>query len=247
MNIFSKPAFILNSASGLYMSHIFSSPRTRELVMSIPLYLEMLQKCRNYFPTELEDFSIINYKNIPIWGFIIFPKDGATQEEIDEISSILRLINSRLDIWLFASLKKRLNISANIIFLILYIVSSIVLIFCTFNLTASMTVNIFEQKKEIAIYRALGIRNKDIMFIYIGESFIIILTSSIIGIIIGSIFSYTMYLQWDFYTEINATFNFPVVSLIIILSFSIFCGITSTFFPAKKILNYSVAELIKLN
>ena len=108
----------------------------------------MLQKCRNYFPTELEDFSIINYKNIPIWGFIIFPKDGATQEEIDEISSILRLINSRLDIWLFASLKKRLNISANIIFLILYIVSSIVLIFCTFNLTASMTVNIFEQKKR---------------------------------------------------------------------------------------------------
>ena len=246
MTIISKPAFILDSASGLSMSHSPSSYITRELIMSIPLYLEILQKCRNYFSYEFEDFSIINYKNLPIWGIIIFPKENVTEKEIDEINSILRLIKPRLDIWIFANLKNSLNITANIVYLIFYIVSIIVLIFCLFNLTASLTINIFEQKKEIAIFRALGMIRKSIIFIYIGESFILILSSSIIGSIIGIIISYTMVLHWTVFTGINVTFNFPVGGMIIIFSFSIFGGIISTFFSSKKILNYSIAQIIKL-
>ena len=241
----SKPAFILDSASGLSMSDSPSDYRTREVVLSIPLYLEMLQKCRNYFPDSFEDFYILSYENLPIWGINIFPKENATEEDIEEINSIIRLIKPRLDIWFFANLKKRLNISAKIVYLIFYIVSTIVLIFCLFNLTASMTINIFEQKKEIAVFRALGTFKKHILFIYIGESFILILSSSIIGSIIGSIISYTMALQWSIFTGINVIFHLPTGSIIIIIAFSIFGGILSTFFPAKNILKYSIAELIK--
>ncbi len=245
MILLSKPAFILDSAGGLSMNSQPSMPITRETVVSIPLYLEMLQKCRNYFAESYEDLAIVNYENLPVWGINIKPKESATEEDIELINSILRFSGPDGDLWFFANMKKRLDMASNIIYYIFYIVSSIVLIFCLFNLTASMTINIFEQKKEIAILRSLGTKSRHVIFIYVAEAFILILSSSIIGSIIGSIISYTMALQWTIFTNINVTFNLPTGSIIIIITFSIFGGIISTFFPAKNMLNNSIAQLIK--
>ena len=175
----------------------------------------------------------------------IKPKESATEEDIEKINSILRLLGPKAELWFFANMKKRFDMASNIVFFIFYIVSTIVLIFCLFNLTASMTINIFDQKKEIAILRSLGTKKNHIIFIYVAESFILILSSSIIGSIIGSIISYTMALQWTIFTNVNVVFHLPVGSIILIVLFSIFGGIISTYFPAKRMLNNSIAQLIK--
>jgi ABC-type antimicrobial peptide transport system permease subunit len=245
MLFLSKPAFILDSAGGLSMNSQPSMPITREAVISFPLYLDMLQKCRNYFAETYEDISIASYENLPLWGINIKPKESADEKDIDEINAVLRQYGPDADLWLFASMKKRLDTAANIVFFIFYVVSSIVLIFCLFNLTASMTINIFEQKKEIAILRSLGTKKRHVIFIYIAESFILILSSSIIGSIIGGIISYTMALQWGIFTNVNVTFNIPTGGIILIICFSIFGGILSTYFPAKNMLNNSISQLIK--
>jgi ABC-type antimicrobial peptide transport system permease subunit len=245
MLFLSKPAFILDSAGGLSMNSQPSMVITREAVISFPLYLDMLQKCRNYFAETYEDISIASYENLPLWGINIKPKESADEKDIYEINAVLRQYGPDADLWLFASMKKRLDTAANIVFFIFYVVSSIVLIFCLFNLTASMTINIFEQKKEIAILRSLGTKKRHVIFIYIAESFILILSSSIIGSIIGGIISYTMALQWAIFTNVNVTFNIPTGGIILIICFSIFGGILSTYFPAKNMLNNSISQLIK--
>ena len=245
MVFLSKPAFILDSAGGLQMNSQPSMMIQRDSVISIPLYLEMLQKCRNYFADSIEDLYLINYENLPIEGMNIKPKESATEEDIENINSILRFLGPNVELWFFANMKKRFDMASNIVFFIFYIVSTIVLIFCLFNLTASMTINIFDQKKEIAILRSLGTKKNHIIFIYVAESFILILSSSIIGSIIGSIISYTMALQWTIFTNVNVVFHLPVGSIILIVLFSIFGGIISTYFPAKRMLNNSIAQLIK--
>ena len=136
-------------------------------------------------------------------GNNIKPKKSATKKDLDEINSILRQKGPEADLWFFAGLKKRMDTTANIVIFIYYIISSIILIFCLFNLMASMTINISEQKKEIAIMRALGTKKRNIIFIYIAEAFILTLSSSLIGFIIGSIISYTMALQWSIFTDVN--------------------------------------------
>ena len=245
MLFLTKPAFILNSAGGLYMNSQPSINIIRESVISIPLYLEMLQKCRNYFAEESDDVTIVNYEELPIWGLNIKPKNGATEQDIDLINDILRQYFHSDNLWFFASMRKRLDIASNIIFFLFYAISTIVLIFCLFNLTASMTINIFEQKKEIAILRSLGTKRRHIIFIYVAEAFILILSSSIIGSIIGSIISYTMALQWTVFTNVNVEFNLPTGSIILIILFSIIGGILSSFFPAKNMLNNPISQLIK--
>ena len=245
MLFLSKPAFILDSAGGLSMNSQPSIQITRESIISIPLYLDILQKCRNYFAESSNDVSIIGYEDLPIWGVNIKPKDSATEEDIDLISSIIRRSVSGGDSWFFASMKMRLDMASTIIQILFYIISTIVLIFCLFNLTASMTINIYEQKKEIAILRSLGTKRRHVIFIYVAEAFILILTSSIIGSIIGGIISYTMALQWTIFTNVNVAFNLPIGSIIFIIIFSIFGGIISTYFPAKNMLSNPISQLIK--
>lgn len=245
MLFLSRPAFILDSAGGLSMNSQPSMQITRESIISIPLYLDILQKCRNYYADSKDEVSIISYEDTPIWGVNIKPKNSATEEDINIISSIIRNHISGGKSWFFSNMKNRFDIASNIIHIIFYVISTVVLIFCLFNLTASMTINIYEQKKEIAILRSLGTRRKNVIFIYVAEAFILILSSSIIGSIIGGIISYTMVLQWTIFTNVNIVFNLPTGSIILIISFSIIGGILSTYFPARNMLNNSISNLIK--
>jgi ABC-type antimicrobial peptide transport system permease subunit len=246
MQFLSKPAFILDSAGGIQMNSQPSMQVTRNAIISFPQYLDILQKCRNYFSETSSEFRFIGYSNMPIYSANIKTKVGITQAQIEEISDIIKYYGpANINIWLYSNLNKRLSMISNIVFLIFYIISSVVLIFCLFNLTASMTINIYEQKKEIAIMRSLGMKRRHVIFVYIAEAFILILSSSIIGTIVGSIISYTMALQWTVFTNVNVGFNLPTGSIIVIISISIFGGIFSTYIPAKNMLNKSIAELIK--
>ena len=246
MQFLSQPAFILDSAGGLQMNSQPSMRVTRDAIISFPQYLDILQKCRNYFSEESGEFRFIGYKNLPIWGVNIKTKDLVTEKEVKEISNIVKYYGpANIDLWLLSNLNNRLGMISNIVFLIFYIISSVVLIFCLFNLTASMTINIYEQKKEIAIMRSLGMKRRHVIFVYIAEAFILILSSSIIGTIVGSIISYTMALQWGIFTNVNVAFTLPTGSIIVIVIISIIGGIFSTYIPARNMLNKSIAELIK--
>ena len=246
MQFLSQPAFILDSAGGLQMNSQPSMRVTRDAIISFPQYLDILQKCRNYFSEESGEFRFIGYKNLPIWGVNIKTKDLVTEKEVKEISDIVKYYGpANIDLWLLSNLNNRLGMISNIVFLIFYIISSVVLIFCLFNLTASMTINIYEQKKEIAIMRSLGMKRRHVIFVYIAEAFILILSSSIIGTIVGSIISYTMALQWGIFTNVNVAFTLPTGSIIVIIIISILGGIFSTYIPARNMLNKSIADLIK--
>ena len=246
MQFLSQPAFILDSAGGLQMNSQPSMRVTRDAIISFPQYLDILQKCRNYFSEESGEFRFIGYKNLPIWGVNIKTKDLVTEKEVKEISNIVKYYGpANIDLWLLSNLNNRLGMISNIVFLVFYIISSVVLIFCLFNLTASMTINIKKKKKEIAIMRSLGMKRRHVIFVYISEAFILILSSSIIGTIVGSIISYTMALQWGIFTNVNVAFTLPTGSIIVIIIISILGGIFSTYIPARNMLNKSIAELIK--
>jgi ABC-type antimicrobial peptide transport system permease subunit len=48
-----------------------------------------------------------------------------------------------------------------------------------------MSANLMEQAKEIGILRAIGFRKLRIIMLYVYEAFILVLASSIMGILVG--------------------------------------------------------------
>ena len=142
-------------------------------------------------------------------------------------------------------MKSRMDSISKMVFQIFYVVSTIVLFFCFFNLSASMTINILDQKKEIAILRSLGMKRPHVIFVFVCEAIVLILTASFIGTIIGSLISYTMSLQWQMFMNISVKYSVPVTALIIVISFSILGGILSTIVPATRMMNVPISMLVR--
>ena len=55
-----------------------------------------------------------------------------------------------------------------------------------------MTANILDQVKEIGILRAMGLTKNRIILLYIYEAFVLVVASSLLGILIGTIVAFTM-------------------------------------------------------
>lgn len=61
-----------------------------------------------------------------------------------------------------------------------------------FSLNTTMTSNIYEQAKEIGCLRSLGLTKPRVVWLYVYESYILVVASSILGTMIGVTIGYTM-------------------------------------------------------
>jgi ABC-type antimicrobial peptide transport system permease subunit len=244
-----KSAFLVRSSPAFAMSSEPSMKYDRDVLVPFNTYLDIINKCWRFLPNDATQAELIaySYSDFPIYRVLL-----KLNSHIDlnyALKEIGDIINSDpkyfVNYWKVYDKRKSLNLISNIINYIFLGVSGIVLIFCFFNLTASMTINIFQQNKEISIYRALGMTSFNILFIYIYEAFILVFCSSLIGVIVGSILSWTMTLQRIIFTNLPLTFKLPYYQLSLILCFSLIGAILSTIFPAKSLLKKQISDLIR--
>jgi ABC-type antimicrobial peptide transport system permease subunit len=247
MPLIFKPSFILHSSPALKMSAVPSTMYQRSVILPMHTYLDILNKCWAYFIKSPEDIKTFSYEEFPIDRILL--KLNPNIDSQIATKGIQQIIeddpNYLVRSWYYSDQEKNINKISAICNVIFYGVSIVVLIFCFFNLTASMTINIYEQKKEIAILRSLGMTSNHILFVYICESFILIFVSSFIGLIIGSIISWTMTMQRVIFTNLPLHFNFPYGQLFFIFMASTISGFLSTIVPAKAMLRNSISNLIR--
>ena len=75
---------------------------------------------------------------------------------------------------------------------VFYSVIGITMFLCFFSLCASMSSNIYDQRKEVAILRAMGLTRIRIKLLYFYESMLLVLASCTLGVFIGVLVGYTM-------------------------------------------------------
>ena len=68
----------------------------------------------------------------------------------------------------------------------------ITMFLCFFSLSSSMTGNLYEQCKDIAVMRSIGFTKSIITKLYIYEAFILVAAASISGVQIGAIAGYSI-------------------------------------------------------
>ena len=80
---------------------------------------------------------------------------------------------------------------------------------CFFSLSSSMSANLYDQKKEIGILRALGFSKIRIIILYAYEAFILVMASSLLGVFVGTITAFTMVSQFTTFVGMPSIFYFP--------------------------------------
>ncbi|MGX9758218.1 ABC transporter permease [Clostridioides difficile] len=133
-----------------------------------------------------------------------------------------------------------------ITFLLLVMGTFILIIYSTFSLSAN------SRAKELSILKGLGATPKQIKYSVLYEGFLLWLIQLPIGIIIGYLFSYSIFLNMneilslvDSYNIMKFSFSWNVV--IISIFISLITVLISAYIPAKKIAKIPLIEGIQQN
>ena len=82
--------------------------------------------------------------------------------------------------------------------------------------------------------------------LYIYEAFILVLASSLLGVMIGTTVGFTMMMQTVLFQQIPLVFYFPWFHFIIISCMSIICAFLSTWGPSRQLLKNEISYIFRL-
>lgn len=246
--------FYLMSFGGL--STDSNSDVKSDFLCSFWLYSELLSKITMFFYekslSQQKKPSLpitIPYDELPIDRiFLKFEDNISTVEALSRFNKI-KLFLSKSDLSLSSSTfydkNQTLERNESIILFIFYGISMVILFFCFFNLSTTMIININEQQNEIAIYRSLGLTKSNINFVYISESFILVLSSCLVGLVVGMTVGWTILLQRLLFTKLPIKFMFPYVESMFIVIISFIGGFLCSFFTIRKFSSKQITVLLK--
>ena len=129
--------------------------------------------------------------------------------------------------------------------IVLIAFSSISLIVSCIMISIIMYISVLERTKEIGILRSLGASKKDITRVFNAETFIIGITSGVIGIFLARLFIFpTNFILYSITKLENIAILNPFHSLLLIL-ISVILTIISGFIPAKIASKKNLVEALR--
>eukprot|EP01083_Nonionella_stella_P097731 274723_1 len=170
---------------------------------------------------------------------------NASTEDVDSVKQYVNEYAShQFDYDDFMMVMKSTNDVMDIVFSVATYIS---LFLCLFSIISSMYVNIYEQSKEIAALRACGLSKQETYKVYLYEATVLILSSCLMGTVIGAAVGFTMAAQLALYASYPIGFDMPYQLLIIILCASFISAAISVITPLVRLLSKTVSHIMRVN
>eukprot|EP01126_Amoeba_proteus_P026474 TRINITY_DN2621_c0_g1_i12.p1 TRINITY_DN2621_c0_g1~~TRINITY_DN2621_c0_g1_i12.p1 ORF type:complete len:133 (+),score=17.23 TRINITY_DN2621_c0_g1_i12:54-401(+) len=112
-------------------------------------------------------------------------------------------------------------------------------------LVISFTANITENTWEFGVMRALGLNVFQVVRVYIYEALSVVLSSILIGFVMGDLVSVTLSLEANLFTELPFTWKFPVLLFCLIFGLSLLVSTLGSYLPARVLLRKRIACALK--
>lgn len=128
---------------------------------------------------------------------------------------------------------------------IMYSFVFVVVIICIVNLINIMSMNVILRNREIGMLRALGFGNDEVKQMIIGEGLFYGLASSFFGTAIGIILTYLLFLISRKVLTQGMTWNFPIVTILVVFIVSNAVCILASANASKKLFTASIVESIR--
>ena len=185
--------------------------------------------------------------DIPLKEVLFHFKPGTTKDQRQSVvRDLLGIIDGdETEIYWYDEQIDGIDLATEILSLFFGFATLVVMFICFFSLVSSMFTNVTEQAKEIGILLALGVNKNWLRRIYIYEAFILVLSSSVLGIAIGVLISWTMTIQQVLFTQTPVPFVLPYGQTILVFILSILFAIFSSWGPINLMLRQNIVKLMK--
>jgi putative ABC transport system permease protein len=183
--------------------------------------------------TMMDSYNLENYQS----AFII-------PEDLSKIQDVADDLKSSFDDFDFTTSNDIVKQMSRIIDMIRFFtigISSIAAIVGGLGVMNTMIMSVLERKREIGIMKAIGATRKYILSEILLESVIISLIGGILGLLVGSVGSYSLRFVSSGLTEAKVTIPLAVGGL----SFAVFLGLVGGFYPAWSAAKLDPIEAIR--
>jgi lipoprotein-releasing system permease protein len=133
----------------------------------------------------------------------------------------------------------------------MFIILVLIILVASFNIISSLVMTVMEKKKDIAILKAMGAKNRSIMKIFMAEG----LAIGVFGALAGSVIGYLMCViqNWlhviklseEVYTINVLPMKISVTDVLLIASVTIVICLVSTLYPSYKATKIDPVETLR--
>jgi len=129
--------------------------------------------------------------------------------------------------------------------MIFNVIICLTMFICFFSLSSSMLGNLYEQCKEISVMRAIGFSKDKITKLYVYEAFILVIASSINGVIIGTTVGWVITFIRMKFIDMKMLFVFPIREFFIVSAIALACAFLSTYSPSRILMSKSIPDIAR--
>ncbi len=180
--------------------------------------------------------AYLGAKSAP-YAIQIYPKDFDSKEKLlDYLDKYNENLDKDNQILYTDNAKMITSLSGNImdgVTIVLIAFSAISLIVSSIMIGIIIYISVLERTKEIGILKALGARNKDITRVFNAETFIIGLSSGLLGIIITNLLCIPINIVLEKLTNLKNVAILNPIHAIILITISVLLTLIGGFIPAK--------------
>jgi ABC-type antimicrobial peptide transport system permease subunit len=174
-------------------------------------------------------------------------KNARTYKAIgDTMTSILSSLGHTAAITTITEKTEDMATANNILNIFFIMAELMILVICFFSLMSSMTTNVLDSSKEIGVLLCMGMTRFQVYRVYVWEAFILVVSSGIVGLIVGVVVAYTMLLQQILFSQMSFPFPFPYVQLCIVVVVGVVSALASSISPVAYLLGLpSVTHILR--
>ncbi|CUG86219.1 FtsX-like permease family protein, putative [Bodo saltans] len=181
-----------------------------------------------------------------IGSFVMNVAESNLDNVTAELSQVRLRFSSDVSLTNIYSTKSTLSTATTIVNLFFIFTQIMAMVICFFALLSSMSTNVLEQSKEIGILRSIGMHKFPIYRLYTWEAFVLVISASLLGVIVGTVVAYSMMLQNSLLTQVPLKFQFPVFQLVTVLVVSMICSVLASYGPIAYLLNLpSITHILR--
>ncbi|MFW9940529.1 MAG: ABC transporter permease, partial [Candidatus Thorarchaeota archaeon] len=125
------------------------------------------------------------------------------------------------------------------------LILSFTIMISIFGLISNMYAIMLERKFEIGILRSMGMKTRNVRNMFLVESLIVLLSSGVMGTIIGTYTAYLLETNMGLMTEMPIIFTVPIDVLLRVFITSISIGFLGTYIILIKLSRQTIMEIFR--
>jgi hypothetical protein len=130
----------------------------------------------------------------------------------------------------------------NLVFAVLALVT---MVLCFFSLLASVVASVAEQRTELGILRAVGVRSADLLRVLALEALALVLSACASGASVGGVVAFAWGKQAELFTSVPSPFVFPVGVVVAVGISSVVAAWLAAWLPTRALLRKPVTALLR--